>query len=97
VFSYFIVSSPVKHWQISHHYLKAYTLVSVNYHENLNTIFAVRFEHFVVRIVTETAYRVKETATPSETTVHVCQITQYYYYYYYVPEDAYYSYLLHNL
>lgn len=53
LFSYFIVHSRVKHRQISHRYLKAYTLVAVNYRENLNTSFAVRFELFMVQIVTE--------------------------------------------
>jgi hypothetical protein len=91
VFSYFSVSSRVKHWQIGHHYLKAYALVSVNHLGNLNTSFAVRFEPFMVQIVTETAFRDKETTTSSETSVCVCQITRHY-----VPEDAY-SYLLHNL
>lgn len=91
LFSYFIVYSRVKHRQISHHYLKTYTLVTVNYHENLNTTCAVMFELFMVQNVTETAFLEKETTTSSETLVHVCQITQHY-----VPEDAY-SYLLHNL
>jgi hypothetical protein len=81
----------VKHRQISHHYLKSYTLVAVNYHENLNTSFAVRFELFMVQIVTETAFLEKVTTISSETSVHACQITQHY-----VPEDAY-SYLLLNL
>jgi len=65
--------------------------VSVNYHENLNTSFAVRFELFMAQIVTETAFCDKETTVCSETSVYVCQITQHY-----VPEDTY-SYLLHTL
>jgi hypothetical protein len=64
----------MKHWQISHQYLKVYTLVSVNYLGNLNPSFVVRFELFMVHTVTETAYCAKETATCSETLVHVWQI-----------------------
>jgi len=88
VFSYFSVSSCVKHQ----------TLLSESVYTGGSKL-PWKPKHFICSQVWAfhgsdcnwNCFLEKETTTSSETSVHVCQITHHY-----VPEDAY-SYLLHNL